>query len=70
MAILASANIETAVALGELQHKGLAVTAILNVYDDTEFAKALALLGAEGIDARHLKSVEALPTVCREYVLR
>lgn len=70
VAILTSPNIETAVALGELQHKGLAVTAILNVYDDTEFAVAAAQLAAEGIEARHLKSVEMLPTLCQQYVLR
>jgi uncharacterized protein (DUF58 family) len=70
IAILTSIGYETAVALGELRHKGLAVTAILNVYDDTQFAEASGLLEAEGIDARHLKSVEALPTLCRQYVLR
>lgn len=70
VAILSSMNIETAVALGELRHKGLAVTVIMNIYDDTEFAEAAALLVAEGIQARHMKSVEALPTLCREYVLR
>lgn len=70
VAILPSATLETAIALGELRHKGLAVTAILNVYDDTEFAKALAMLGAEGIDVRQLKDADALPTVCRDYVLR
>ena len=70
VAILASLGLETAAALGELRHKGLAVTAILNMYDDEQFAAASALLAAEGIEARHLKSVEALPTLCREYVLR
>jgi uncharacterized protein (DUF58 family) len=70
VAILASVNIETAVALGELRQKGLAVTAILNLYDDTEFAQASAQLAAEGIETRHLKSVEMLPTVCQQYVLR
>jgi len=70
VAILTSANFETAVALGELRHKGIAVTAILNMYDDAVFAEASALLAAEGIDARQLKSVEALPTLCRQYVLR
>ncbi len=70
VAILASVGYETAVALGELRRKGLAVTAILNLYDDTEFDEASAQLAAEGIEARHLKSVEALPTLCRQYVLR
>ena len=70
VAILASPSVETAVALGELRHKGLAVTAILNLYDEMEFERASAQLAAEGIEARHLKSVEALPALCREYVLR
>ena len=70
VAILASLGIDSAVALGELRRKGLAVTAILNLYDDTEFERASAQLAAEGIEARHLKSYETLPTLCREYVLR
>jgi uncharacterized repeat protein (TIGR01451 family) len=70
VAILSAINIETAVALGELRHKGLAVTAFINIFDDEEFALASALLTAEGIEARHLKSVEALPNLCREYVFR
>ena len=70
VAILASLSIETAVALGELRHKGLAVTAILNLYNDMEFERASAQLAAEGVEARHLKNVEALPDLCREYVLR
>jgi uncharacterized repeat protein (TIGR01451 family) len=70
VAILASPSLDAIVALGELRRKGLAVTAIVNLYDDEEFRRASALLCSEGIDARHLKSVEALPTLCREYVLR
>jgi uncharacterized protein (DUF58 family) len=70
VAILASVSYETAIALSELRHKGIAVTVIVNMYDDEEFAAASALLAAEGIDARQLKSVESLPTLCRQYVLR
>ena len=70
VAILASVTFETAVALGELRHKGIAVTAIVNMFDDEKFGQASALLAAEGVEARQLKSVEALPTVCRQYVLR
>jgi uncharacterized protein (DUF58 family) len=70
VAILSSVSIETAVALGELRHKGLAVTAILNLFDDTEFEQASGRLAAEGIESLHLKSVEMLPTLCQQYVLR
>jgi uncharacterized repeat protein (TIGR01451 family) len=70
VALLASVSIETAVALGELRRNGFAVTAILNLFDDMEFYQASAQLAAEGIQARHLKNVEMLPTLCLEYVLR
>jgi uncharacterized protein (DUF58 family) len=70
VALLSSLSIETAVALGGLRQHGFAVTAIINVYDDLEFERASAQLAAEGVEARHLKSVEALPNLCRQYVLR
>ena len=70
VALLTSPSIETAVALGGLRQHGFAVTAIINVYDDLEFERASAQLAAERIEARHLKSVEALPNLCRQYVLR
>jgi uncharacterized protein (DUF58 family) len=70
VAILASLDVDSALALGELRRKGLAVTAILNLYEDHEFERASAQLAAEGISARHLKSIEMLPTLCMEYVLK
>jgi hypothetical protein len=69
VAILASLSLESALALGELRRKGLAVSAILKLYEDHEFERASAQLAAEGISARHLKSVETLPSLCMEYVL-
>ncbi len=70
VALLASPSVETIVALGELHRRGLAVTAILNLYDDGDFERAWAQLAAEGIDARHLKTIESLPSLCEEFVLR
>ncbi len=70
VALLASLDVDTAVALGEMKRKGFAVTAILNLYDDVEFYKASAQLAAENIEVRHLKSVEMLPDLCRQQVLR
>ena len=70
VALLAAPSVETAVALGGLRQHGFAVTAIINLYDDIEFERASAQLAAEGVEARHLKSVEALPNLCRQYVLR
>jgi uncharacterized protein (DUF58 family) len=70
VAIIPELTVEADVVLNELRRKGLAVTAILNLYDDLEFERAYAQLSAKGIDARHLKNVEALPNLCRQYVLR
>jgi uncharacterized protein (DUF58 family) len=70
VALLSSPSFETAVALGGLRRSGFAVTAIINLYDDVEFERASAQLTAEGVEARHLKSLEALPNLCREYLLR
>ena len=55
VAILTAVTVETAVALGNLRRHGFAVTAILNMFDDREFAEAAGKLLAEGIEARHLK---------------
>jgi hypothetical protein len=70
VALLAAPGVETAVALGGLRRSGFAVTAIINLYDNIEFERAAAQLAAEGVEARHLKSVETLPNLCRQYVLR
>ena len=70
VAILSRMELDTVVSLGQLRRKGLAVTVIVNTYDDHEFARASGQLAAEGIDARHLKSVEMLPSLCQQYVLR
>ena len=70
VALLPSLSTETAVALGDLRRKGLAVTAILNIYDDSDFARESGRLLAEGIEARHLKDRESIVTICRDYVLR
>jgi uncharacterized protein (DUF58 family) len=70
IALLTAPSVETIAALGELHHKGFAVTAILNVYDDFDFDRMSAQLATVGVEARQLKNVEALPNLCRQYVLR
>ena len=68
VALSASATVEATEALGELRRKGLAVTAILNLYDGFDFEAASARLEGAGIHALHLKQVESLPGLCQEYV--
>jgi uncharacterized protein (DUF58 family) len=68
--VLATVTSEFAVALGNLRRHGYAITAILNLYDEFEFAQASGPLLAEGIDTHHLKNEEAVVNVCRRFVLR
>lgn len=70
VAILPAASVETAIALGGLRRRGLAVEAIVNAYHLHEFEQAAGRLAAEGIAARHLKDPEGIAQVCREQVLR
>ncbi len=69
IALLPSVSAETAIALGNLRRRGLAVTAIVNLYDHEDFAPAAGRLQAEGIEARHLRDREGIVTICRHYVL-
>jgi len=70
LAILPAAPPETAIALGNLRRLGRAVTAIVITWEDYEFEDAAGRLAAEGVRARWLKDREALPALCRDYVLR
>ncbi len=67
--ILPRATPDDAIALGNLRRSGFAVTALLNLYDDYEFAMAAGPLMAEGVDARPLKDRAGIAGVCRQYLL-
>jgi uncharacterized protein (DUF58 family) len=70
IALLTAVTPATAIALGNLRRRGFAVTAIINVFEEYEFAKLAAPLIAERIDARQLRDREAIPTTCLRCVLR
>ena len=67
--ILPQVNYETAVALGNLRRRGLAVTAIVNALEGDDFAGAAGMLMAEGIESRHLRETASIATICRKMVL-
>jgi uncharacterized protein (DUF58 family) len=69
VAILTAVTPETAVALGNLCRRGFAVTAIVNVFEDAEYAEAAGTLLQERVDAHHLKDETAIGAICRHYVL-
>ena len=67
---LTAVSAETAVALGNLRRRGFAVTAIVNMFEDHEFAEAAGKLLAERIDTRHLKDETSVSEICRMHALR
>lgn len=70
VAILPPPAPAAAVALGNLRRRGLAVTALINCFEDDLFAAAAAALAAEGVDARHLKDEAAIPDLCGPLAVR
>jgi hypothetical protein len=70
VAMLTRVTPETAIALGNLRRRGMAVTAIINVYDDHRFAELSAPLLSERVETRQLKDRAAIPRVCMNCVLR
>jgi uncharacterized protein (DUF58 family) len=68
--ILPKVTPEFAIALGNLRHQGYAVTAILNIYEEFDFAQASGPLLAIGIPTLHLRDEQNISVVCRKFVLR
>lgn len=68
LAIVTRVTPEIAVALGNLRRQGLAVTAIVNVFEERDYAEAAGMLLSERIDSRHLKDDTAVGTICRNFV--
>jgi uncharacterized protein (DUF58 family) len=71
VAVLPDVTIETAVALGNLRRRGMALTVVLFILSDDALEKAYGRLLAEGVrDVRHLADEAALPELCRRQVQR
>lgn len=68
--ILPGVTPETIATLQNLKRRGYAVSVILNIHDEFEFAGASAALIATGIDTHHLKDEASIPFVCQRYLLR
>jgi uncharacterized repeat protein (TIGR01451 family) len=71
VAVLPDVPVETAVALGNLRRRGLAVTVVLVILTADALERSYGRLLAEGIrDVRHLADEAALPELCRSRVQR
>jgi uncharacterized protein (DUF58 family) len=69
VAVLPDVTVETAIALGNLRRRGMALTVVLFIMTDDALELAYGRLLAEGIrDVRHLATEEALPELCRNQV--
>ena len=69
IAILPKVTKENAIALGNLRRRGFAVEAILNLWEEYEFAQASGPLIAQGIHTRQLRDEAGLMELCRRQVL-
>jgi uncharacterized protein (DUF58 family) len=70
LAVLPDVAVETALALGNLRRRGLAVAAVLIACEPNQLERAYGRLVAEGIrDVRHLGNEEGLPELCRQQAL-
>ncbi|WP_425614899.1 DUF58 domain-containing protein [Anatilimnocola sp. NA78] len=70
IALLPRVTHEIAISLGMLRRRGLAVVALINVFEITEYADAAGPLMAEGIETRHLPDESAVAEICAQYWLR
>lgn len=70
IALLSSVTTDAALALGNLRRRGMAVTAIVNIYDEYDFARVAGPLVAERIDVRQLRDRAGINRMCQKLVLR
>jgi uncharacterized protein (DUF58 family) len=70
LALLPDVPVETALALGNLRRRGMAVAAVLVGCDGDRLERGYGRLVAEGIrDVRHLANEAGLPELCRQQAL-
>lgn len=67
--IVSTVTSDVAIALGTLRRRGLAVTALVNCFDEYEYAQAAGALLAEGVEPRQLRDRESIALICRRYVV-
>jgi uncharacterized protein (DUF58 family) len=70
IAMLTRVTPQMALALSTLIRRGMAVAAIINVYDEQHFAELSAMLLSQRVETRHLKERASIPRVCMKCVLR
>src|SRR5262249_54234579 len=65
LAVLPDVSVETALTLGNLRRRGMAVTVVLVRCDANTYERSVGRLLSEGLkDVRHLKNEASLPDLC------
>ncbi|HEY3967970.1 MAG TPA: DUF58 domain-containing protein [Planctomycetaceae bacterium] len=70
VALLPNVPPETAIVLGSLRRRGYAVTVILVMFEDENFAECMGRLIAEGVEVRRVENEAAVAGVCSERMVR
>ncbi|MFW6169413.1 MAG: DUF58 domain-containing protein [Planctomycetota bacterium] len=70
IAIVPQVTEEMVITLQDLKRRGYAVSAIVNIHEEYDFAKVSATLESLGIDTHHLKDEASIPYVCQRFLLR
>ena len=70
LAIISKENTQSTIALGNLARQGFAVSAMINVFDPSEYAQISGPLIAAGIDTHHLQNKDSVLHICRKQILR
>jgi uncharacterized protein (DUF58 family) len=71
LAVLPDVAVESAIALGSLRRRGMAVAVVMVGMDETGLERAYARLTAEGIrDIRHLSNEDGVPDLAKNQVNR
>ncbi len=70
VALLARVTEPTAIALGNLVRHGYEVTAVISVYDPSEYAEAAGMLQAQHVRTRQLPDEDSVYLLCRAAALR
>jgi hypothetical protein len=71
LAVLPDVPVETAVTLGNLRRRGMAVMVVLVMMTEEGLERGYGRLMAEGVrDIRHLRNEEELPELCQRQVER
>ncbi|MBT6722952.1 MAG: DUF58 domain-containing protein [Planctomycetaceae bacterium] len=70
LAIISKQNPQSTIALENMVRQGFAVSAMINVFEPTEYARVSGPLIAAGITTYHLRDNDSIIHVCRKQILR